>query len=1386
VTHRKAGKLIGIAFALALAWAVSAGASPAAADTTVSLTFAGGIDNQYQARQILADHNMDGTFYVNSGRIGGAGRMTWQQVNQLAAEGNEVGGQTIDNPFLTGLSPAELQRQICDDRTALINRGFAPVSFAFPRGSADAGPEAQAQVQACGYASGRGDTGLGAIGQKAETLPPQNPYLIRTRGTVDSGNTVAALENWVIEAEAQGNGWLPMAFANVCDPAVDPSCPASHIRPQDLDLFLDWLQARSLSGTQVKTVRKVMTGTDQPPPPPFQGLAVSLTFTSAIANQYAARQVLADHNMDGTFYVNTGRVGLNGRLTWRQVNQLAGDGNEIGGQTVNNFPVAGLDPVTLAQQICDDRTTLLQKGYAPTSFAWPGGSADATAATIAQVQQCGYTSARGNTGLGGTGQPKAESIPPQNPYVVRTRGSIDQNDTLAEIQTWIQQAQQGGADWFPIAFTNVCDPATDTSCPSSSITPANLDALLDWLQGQQSNGVQVKTVRKVMTGTDQPPPPPLGGTVVSLTFDDGEADQWNAFQSMEAHDMVGTFYINSARIDNDDDIPRRWLDWNQVEQISDAGNEIAGHTLEHLHLTQLPENQARTEICEDRENLIARGYNPVSFAYPFADHNPTVEALVQECGYSNARSVGGVGPGAAGPAETIPPQDPWVIHTRGSVEAVDTVDVVKQWILEAEGVGDGWLPLVFHHVCDPNDPTPVNDMCEDSRMLPDEFDELLDFLESREAFGTQVRTVQDVMEDPPTPPNVDQTPPTTQISCDGGICQAAYNHPVSVSLAATDTGGSGLKEIRYTVDGTVPTGSSPIYTGPFTISGGTVDVKFRASDNNGNVEPLKTQQLIVDTTPPTTNALCDGAACAAAYNHPVSVSLPATDNPGGSGVKEVLYTTNGSDPTGSSPLYTGPFSVSSTTTVKFRAEDNVGNVEPVKSQQVLIDTQKPTSSIACDGGPCGLGTFNHPVSVSLAGSDTGGAGLKGIRFTTDGSAPTASSPLYTTPFTVASTTQVKFRAEDNAGNLEDVRTQQITIDTIAPTSSIACDAAACLAGGYNHVVRVTLPSSDTGGAGVKEVRYTTDGSTPTGSSPLYTSNFLVSSTTTVKWRAEDNAGNVESPVHSQVVLIDTSPPTTQISCDGGPCSTGFNHPVDATLTASDGAGGGVKNIRYTTDGSAPTGSSPIYSGPIPVSSTTTIRFRAEDNAGNLETAKSQQVVIESQAPTSAIQCDGAACSSDFYNHPVNATLSATDMGGSGMKNIRYTTDGSMPTASSPVYGGSIAVSSTSTIRFRAEDNAGNVESPVKSQTISIDTVKPTSAIQCDGAACDPAYNHAVSVTLSGNDTGGSGLKDIRYTTDGSEPTAASPVYSAPIDVGSTTTIKWRAEDNAGNVESPVN
>jgi peptidoglycan/xylan/chitin deacetylase (PgdA/CDA1 family) len=537
-----------------------------------------------------------------------------------------------------------------------------------------------------------------------------------------------------------------------------------------------------------------------------------------------------------------------------------------------------------------------------------------------------------------------------------------------------------------------------------------------------------------------------------------------------------------------------------------------------------------------------------------------------------------------------------------------------------------------------------------------------------------------------------------------------------------------------------------------------------------------------DTQAPTSSIACGGTTCSSGwYGGPVSVSLSAADT-GPSGVAMIRYTTDGSEPTAASLLYTAPFTVPATTTVKFRAWDNANNVEATKSQTIQIDTTAPTSSIACGSTTCSSGWYGGPVSVSLSASDAG-SGVASIRYTTDGSDPTASSPAYTAPFTVTGTATVKYRAFDNAGNAEATNSQLVQIDTTAPISSIACNQATCSSGWYGAPVSVALSATDAD-SGVAAIRYTTDGSDPTSSSPVYLAPFMLSATTTVKYRAFDNAGNAES-TNAQVIQVDTTAPVSSISCNGSPCSGWYGAPVSVSLAAGD-TESGVATIRYTTDGTDPTASSPAYTAPFNVSSTTTVKFRAWDNAGNVEATNSQLIQVDTTAPVSSIACNGSACSSAAYSADVTVTLSASDAE-SGVSVIRYTLDGSDPTASSTAYSDPITVSQTTTVKYRAWDNAGNVEA-TNSQLVTVtkpapDTDPPTSSIACNLAVCSTGwYGAAVSVSLSAAD-GGSGVAAIRYTTDGTDPTTSSPLYSAPFSVPVTTTVKYRAWDNAGNVEA---
>jgi hypothetical protein len=81
----------------------------------------------------------------------------------------------------------------------------------------------------------------------------------------------------------------------------------------------------------------------------------------------------------------------------------------------------------------------------------------------------------------------------------------------------------------------------------------------------------------------------------------------------------------------------RMLDWQQVRELAEAGVEIGSHGMSHAILTRVDVARAAEEIESSRRRLADElGSEPVSFAYPNGDWNPTVAALVREAGYQRA------------------------------------------------------------------------------------------------------------------------------------------------------------------------------------------------------------------------------------------------------------------------------------------------------------------------------------------------------------------------------------------------------------------------------------------------------------------------------------------------------------------------------------------------------------------------------------------------------------------------------------------------------------------------------------------------------------------------------------------------------------------------------
>ena len=69
---------------------LSASAAPAAATTTVSLSFDDGYEDNMAAKQILADHGLNGTFFISTGLVGEPGYMNWDQISSLYADGTRL------------------------------------------------------------------------------------------------------------------------------------------------------------------------------------------------------------------------------------------------------------------------------------------------------------------------------------------------------------------------------------------------------------------------------------------------------------------------------------------------------------------------------------------------------------------------------------------------------------------------------------------------------------------------------------------------------------------------------------------------------------------------------------------------------------------------------------------------------------------------------------------------------------------------------------------------------------------------------------------------------------------------------------------------------------------------------------------------------------------------------------------------------------------------------------------------------------------------------------------------------------------------------------------------------------------------------------------------
>ncbi len=180
-------------------------------------------------------------------------------------------------------------------------------------------------------------------------------------------------------------------------------------------------------------------------------------------------------------------------------------------------------------------------------------------------------------------------------------------------------------------------------------TPPDFSTQLDSLQSKGYNTITMAQLANYFDGIIELPPKP-----VVITFDDGFADQMDAFMLLRQRNMKATFYLipGGARSGWCIGIMRHnlncgdsYLNWPQVHLLQDSGLiEIGAHTLDHSDLPTLSQDEQIEQITSSRRILEKELQVPVTtFAYPYGKFNETTVALTKQVGFRTAVStVGGI------------------------------------------------------------------------------------------------------------------------------------------------------------------------------------------------------------------------------------------------------------------------------------------------------------------------------------------------------------------------------------------------------------------------------------------------------------------------------------------------------------------------------------------------------------------------------------------------------------------------------------------------------------------------------------------------------------------------------------------------------------------------
>ena len=188
---------------------------------------------------------------------------------------------------------------------------------------------------------------------------------------------------------------------------------------------------------------------------------------------------------------------------------------------------------------------------------------------------------------------------------------------------------------------------------------------------------------------EAPAPAPFARGIVSITFDDGYATDYDtALPILQKHGLSATHYVF---VDAVGDTANGYMTADQIIALAAAGEEIGSHTVTHARLTQLEPSQVASELANSKnilESILAT--EVASFALPYGDFDAQVIAQVRNHYRSSRTTISGY--------NTPYNIDPYRIVVM-PLDYATSLSEVQTWVDTAKQE-NYWLVLMYHKIDD--------------------------------------------------------------------------------------------------------------------------------------------------------------------------------------------------------------------------------------------------------------------------------------------------------------------------------------------------------------------------------------------------------------------------------------------------------------------------------------------------------------------------------------------------------------------------------------------------------------------------------------------------------------------------------------------------------------